>query len=277
MSATTAPACRVFEDRLAERGLVPGTPETDALATDPHAASCTGCGALVAILGENAATFRMIGAPVLPPDLFARLVGLPTDLAGRNEAARVLEYLRPGSLLAPQPPPELFSRLAFLPARARAERPSREAGRRRTLVQRLAGDWRTSVALAYAAALLVVVALGVDPLTAARDAASDLTASGEKALVEARTAAVSRISDTSLARAAKPYTERLDFRLYRAVAAGRARAAAYSQLVFEKVFGGALEAPTASSEPALPHGREPAPESLRSLREAHIRARKVTT
>jgi hypothetical protein len=273
MSAATPSACRAFEERLAG---YPDALEAPAANRDAHAVSCAACTALVATLAENAAAFRALSAPQPSADFLMHLVQLPTDLAERNEAARVLEFLRPGSLAAPEPPAELLSRLAFLPARARAARHSRGVPKS-VLLRRLTGDWRFSVALAYAAALVVVLLLGVDPLTAARDAASDLTASGEKALAQARVAAVARLEDTPIARAAKPYTERLDYRLYRAAAVGRARAAAYSQLVFEKVFGGALETPTASSEPPPSKRREPSPDSLRSLIETRNSARKVTT
>jgi hypothetical protein len=274
MSAPSPSACRAFEDRLAERLDASGAPLP---VGEPHVASCSGCADLVATLGENAATFCALSTPQPSADFFARLVSLPTDLTERNEAARVLEYLRPGALLAPEPSPGLLSRLAFLPARARAARHDRAPAPGRAFLRRLVGDWRFSVVLAYAAALLAVVLLGVDPLTTARDAASDLTASGERALARARSAAVARIEDTPIARAARPYTERLDYRLYRAVAAGRARAAAYSQLVFEKVFGGALEAPTASSEPPPSSRKEPSHGSLRSLKETRDSACKVTT
>ena len=46
---------------------------------------------------------------------------------------------------------------------------------------------------------------------------------------------------SAIGRAAAPITKRLDYRVYRAFAAGRARAVAYSQLVYERVFGGTLE------------------------------------
>ena len=67
-------------------------------------------------------------------------------------------------------------------------------------------------------------------MSAARGAANDLTSAGERALSEARVAAVHRFDDSALGRAAAPITKRLDYRVYRAFAAGRARAVAYSQL-----------------------------------------------
>src|SRR5262249_2724905 len=152
---------------------------------------------------------------------------IPTDLRARDEASRVMEFLKAGSLALPEPAPGFLSRLTFLPGRARALRQAESAEKERSRFRRLVGDWRFSGAVAYAAALLTVVLLGVDPLTTARDAASDLTASGERALAQARSAAVSRLEDSGLARAAKPYTERLDYRVYRAFAVGRARASAY--------------------------------------------------
>jgi hypothetical protein len=119
-------------------------------------------------------------------------------------------------------------------------------------------DWRFAVAAAYAASILVFAMLNVDPMAAARGAATDLTAAGERALTDARVAAVKRLDESAIGRYAAPLTKRLDYRIYRALAAGRARAAAYSQLVFEKVFGGSVEtvqsAATGESEPS-PHVR----------------------
>ncbi|MGZ5381265.1 MAG: hypothetical protein ACXWFQ_05355, partial [Thermoanaerobaculia bacterium] len=109
-------------------------------------------------------------------------------------------------------------------------------------------DWRFAVAAAYAATFLIVALLRLDPMSAARGAANDLTSAGERALSEARVAAVRRFDESALGRAAAPITKRLDYRVYRAFAAGRARAVAYSQLVFEKLFGGAVDAVQASTK-----------------------------
>ncbi len=80
---------------------------------------------------------------------------------------------------------------------------------------------------AYAASILVFALLNVDPMAAARGAANDLTAAGERALTDARVAAVKRVEDSAIARYAAPLTKRLDYRVYRAFVAGRARATAY--------------------------------------------------
>ena len=114
-------------------------------------------------------------------------------------------------------------------------------------------DWRFAVASAYAATFLLVAILRIDPMTAARDAANDLTSAGERALTEARVVAVQRFDDSAVGRATAPIAKRLDYRVYRAFAAGRARAVAYSQLVFERIFGGTVEvlqASTKSTEPS---------------------------
>jgi hypothetical protein len=119
-------------------------------------------------------------------------------------------------------------------------------------------DWRFAVVAAYAATFLIVALLRVDPMSAARGAANDLTSAGERALSEARVAAVHRFGESALGRAAAPITKRLDYRVYRAFAAGRARAIAYSQLLFEKVFGEATDVLQASHdkpEPSEPFRR----------------------
>jgi hypothetical protein len=119
-------------------------------------------------------------------------------------------------------------------------------------------DWRFAVVAAYAATFLIVALLRVDPMSVARGAANDLTSAGERALSEARVAAVHRFDESALGRATAPITKRLDYRVYRAFAAGRARAVAYSQLVFEKIFGGAVDVLQASHdtpEPSEPFRR----------------------
>jgi hypothetical protein len=114
----------------------------------------------------------------------------------------------------------------------------------------VATDWRFAVAAAYAATFVIVTLLRIDPMSAARGAANDLTSAGERALSEARVAAVHRFDDSAIGRAAAPITKRLDYRVYRAFAAGRARAVAYSQLVYERVFAGAVEALAVSAKAA---------------------------
>jgi hypothetical protein len=121
-------------------------------------------------------------------------------------------------------------------------------------------DWRFAVTAAYAASILVFALLRVDPMAAARGAATDLTAVGERALTDARVAAVKRVEDSAIGRYAAPLTKRLDYRVYRAIVAGRARAAAYSQLVFETVFGGSVE----TVQSAATSAPEPSPRIRRS-------------
>ena len=72
--------------------------------------------------------------------------------------------------------------------------------------------------------------------------------------IEARVAAVQRFDGSAIGRAAAPITKRLDYRIYRAYAAGRARAVAYSQLVYEKVFAGAVESLAVSAKTPEPSG-----------------------
>ncbi|HQQ79490.1 MAG TPA: hypothetical protein PLB01_19245, partial [Thermoanaerobaculia bacterium] len=89
---------------------------------------------------------------------------------------------------------------------------------------------------------------------------TDLTAAGERALTDARVAAVKRVEDSAIGRYAAPLTKRLDYRVYRAFVAGRARATAYSQLVFERLFGGSVETVQSAAAPAP----EPSPRIRRS-------------
>ena len=271
MSSSPGPSsCRAFEERLAESlGLrlsaLDGSGTSPA--ADPHAAGCPACAALLTDAGRNNELFRSLEHPAVPIDLLARLRALPTDFAVRRETESVLALLAPGALTQPVPSPELLSRLAFLPARSRAQatRPAFEGRGFLNSLRRLLGDWRFSVAGAYVAALLIVTILKIDPLSVARSAATDLTSVGENAIAEARTIAVDRLKDTRLAKVATPLTKRLDYKLYRTVAAGRARAMAYSQLLFEKVLGGAIDTrPENSAFSGSRFRREPNGRSLRS-------------
>lgn len=234
-----SPACRAFEESLAARL---DAPEDISPAADPHVDTCASCRQLVEDLSVHRRLFRSLSVPAPFDGFHERLLAIPTGLAERREAEKVMALLVRGALVTPEPSKELMSRLFFLPARARqaAAKPAKANFLGKAL-GRFFGDWRLSVAAAYVATLLVVTLLKVDPLSVARSAATDLTMVGEHALADARTLAVDRLKDTLLARAAAPLTSRLDYRLYRTVVAGRARAAAYSQLVFEKVLGGAFE------------------------------------
>jgi hypothetical protein len=95
-------------------------------------------------------------------------------------------------------------------------------------------------------------------MSAARGAANDLTSAGERALSEARVAAIRRFDESAIGRAAAPITKRLDYRVYRAFAAGRARVIAYSQLVYERVFAGAVESLAVSAK-ATKAAKDPEP------------------
>jgi hypothetical protein len=229
----TGAACRAFEEALSRHFEASGldAPVPDSLG---HARDCPDCRALTACLNATGETLRAVVPPRAPVRVLASLRALPADFPARREAASILDLLAPGTLLLPDPPADLMARLRFVPARARAE------GRAEALPawRRWLGDWRVTVAIAYALTLIIVTVLGVDPLTAARGAASNLTAAGERALADAREMAMARIEATAEGEAEKPLTERLDYRLYRTLAAGRARAVAYAEIAFENVFGG---------------------------------------
>ena len=261
------PACRAFEEALT-RHLDASGPDAPVPETLGHVAECADCRTLVACLNAAGEALRAFVPPRAPVRVLASLRALPADFPARREAASLLDLLTSGALVLPQPAPELMARLRFVPARGRAE------GRATALPawRRWLGDWRVTVAAAYAVTLIVVTVLGVDPLTAARGAASNLTAAGERALSDAREMAFARIDATARGQAEKPLTERLDYRLYRTLAAGRARAVAYAEIAFENFFGGASamaatsggsQSPEPSSEspdsPAAPQRRAPTP------------------
>ena len=227
---------------------------------DPHAADCAACAQLLDEILAESALFARIRRPE-SPELMERLAQEPPDFAARRAAAPVLDFLAPGALRTPEPSRELMSRLAFLPTRA--ARRAKEPREKRGFFAVLLGDWRITVAGAYALTMILVAVLRVDPLSMARETAADLTTAGERAVAEARVEAVKRIGSSALAKAAAPLTTRLEYRVYRTVTAARARATAYSQLVFEKVFGGTLEA---SGETAKKRGSEPTEPREQTLR-----------
>lgn len=253
----TPAACRAFEQALlAALDREPDAPAAAAraAAADVHAAGCADCAVLAALVAGQADACAFLARPVPPEALLARLVEEPDDAAGRQAASEVLAFLTPGALARPEPSVALLARLHAV---SRAASTPTESNVRRGVFGRLRPvltDWRFAVTAAYAASILVFALLNVDPMAAARGAATDLTAAGERALTDARVAAVRRVEDSAIGRYAAPLTKRLDYRVYRAFAAGRARAAAYSQLVFEKVFGGSVEtvqsAATAAPEPS---------------------------
>jgi len=261
----TAAACRAFEQRLL--AALDGEPDDASLAAracataDAHAVSCADCAVLAALVAGQAAAFAFLAHPSASAAFLARLAEKPEDAEGRQAASEVLAFLTPGALAKPEPSGALLARLNAVP-RASAEAPAASNvvrgafGRVRPIVT----DWRFAVTAAYAASILVFALLNVDPMAAARGAATDLTAAGERALTDARVAAVRRVEDSALGRYAAPLTKRLDYRVYRAFAAGRARATAYSQLVFERVFGGSVETVQSAAAP-LP---EPSPRIRRS-------------
>ena len=64
------------------------------------------------------------------------------------------------------------------------------------------------------------------------------------------------VEEGPIGRFAAPLTKRLDYRVYRAFASVQARATAYSQLLFERVFGGTVETvQSASAKPPEPPAR----------------------
>lgn len=258
MSARSPLACRAFEERLMARLDVDSGP----FPVDAHAAECPFCAALVEEVLSHSALFARLKRPEAP-QLLARLAAPPSDFAARRAGLPVLELLQPGALKTPEPSGELMGRLFFLPTRARRA-PAQETAPKGVLGAFFAffSDWRITVAAAYAVLLLAVTLMKVDPMSVARDAASGIGAAGEKAIAEAKATASSRIASSGLVQAAAPLTTRMEYRIYRTVAAAKARASAYSQLVIERVFGATLEA-SHDGEPSS-DAREPRERSLRS-------------
>lgn len=253
MSADARPACRAFEESLLLR-LDEGGPDTALSHDEAHPAECANCRALVEILVGAGETLRSLTLPRPSLRFLRSLAVAPSDFAARREAAAVLDLLKPGGLVIPEPSPELMGRLRFLPTRAmpgsRRGAPA-AAGWRRHL-----SDWRMAVAAAYAVTLLIVALLGIDPMSAARDAASSLTTAGERAVAEAKQTALAGLDAAARTQTEKPLMERLDYRIYRTFAEGEARAVAYAQIAFEKVFGARTvgTAKTTTPPPSGPTG-----------------------
>lgn len=247
MTASPSAGCRAFEEALLSRMDEAG-PDGPAAVAGGHADTCDDCRTLLGILGVTGETLRTFAAPRPPVRLLRAMAVPPPDFALRRDAARYLDLLSPGALALPEPSPELLSRLRFLPTRATAGGGARAAGR--SPWRRWLGDWRFTVAVAYAATLVIVTILGVDPMSAARGAASSITAAGERAVEDARRTALARLDAAARAEAAKPLPERLDYRIYRAFAAGKARATALAEVAFENVFGSAPDSAPASDTPS---------------------------
>lgn len=246
-------ACRAFEAALLKALERDGGP-LDVRAVsgrDTHGLSCQQCASLSETLAVNLALVAGLSRPRPPASLLDRLRRVGERTVDRATVDEVLGLLARGSLAQVRMSDELRDRLGRIPAeRGRGKVVSIEAARERRLgsrARRLLSDWRVTVAMAYAATLLIVAVLGLDPLSAARKATSNVTAAGEKAIAEARTAAEERLA---LARSKGSFTHQLDYRLYRTVAVGKARATAYAGLVLERIFG---------SEEPVRAGKQPDP------------------
>ncbi len=254
MTAAPTAACRAFEEALLARMDEFG-PDGPVPAGDGHVEGCGDCRTLVSLLGAARSALLDVAPPRPPVRLLRTLAALPVDFALRREAALYLDLLSPGALAIPEPSPDLVGRLRFLPTRAVAGQKACVSDR--PAWRRWLGDWRFTVAVAYAATLLIVTLLGVDPMSAARGAATSLTAAGERAVEDARQTALARLDAAARAQAEKPLPERLDYRIYKAFAVGKARAAALAEVALENVFGSSADAAPAPAAPssAPPEGR----------------------
>jgi len=243
--------CRDFEAAILLRLDTAGTLEpyeTSPLASDPHPASCPACAALVADLRIHEHLCRTMRRPEPSSAWLEKLKEAPSDIHVAAEANGVLSLLTPGALAPPEASPELLRNLAFLPMRSRAAVSLKALPKERGFLSRLFHDWRFTVAATYAATFLLVSVLKVDPLSVARNAASSLASSGQRVFDDARTVAEERFKESRLYEAASPLTKRLDYRIYRTVAVSRARAAAYSQLLLDKVVDTAFGSTTSDDD-----------------------------
>ncbi len=268
MTSTPAARCRAFEAEIlgrAEGSPLP-SPESD------HLVECRACRELVGVLSGVEELLLSLAVPPPPPDLADRLASLAGASGERERALEVLALLEPGVLAAPPVPPGLSDRLARIGARDRKAvsappaRKERLASERPSALRALFGDWRFAVALAYAATLVLVTILGIDPLSAARNTAQGLTAAGERAIAEARGAAAERLEGVLASDRQKPLTEQLDYRLYRGVALARAKTAAYAEILMDRLFGSTAPADETTARPAARPAPPPEPRggSLRS-------------
>jgi hypothetical protein len=256
----TAPQgpCRKAEAALLSEGL-PAAPEVAS-----HASFCETCGPLLADCEENGRLLAALAVPVPSAGLGASLAALAARPAARVVARETLAFLGPGALAAPEPSPALLRRLLALPS-GHPRRPANVVEISR--FRRLRTDWRVLVALAYAACLALVAVLGVDPLSAARSGASGMGAAGERALAEAREVAAQKLDTVLASQRKKPLTQQLDYRVYRTLAVGRAKTAAWAEILLGRLFGAREETTAAPPRPS----REPDSPALRSLdRAEHV-------
>ena len=250
----TAPAgpCHRAETALLAGG-VPVPPEVAS-----HASFCEVCGPLLADCEENDLLLGLLAVPRPSASVTDAAIRLSESEPPRVAARQVLALLSPGALAPPEPSPALLRRLLALPAgHPRHDALPAEASRFR----RWRSDWRVVVALAYAACLALVAVLGVDPLSAARSGASGMTAAGERALAEAKVVAEEKLDTVLASHRKRPLTEQLDYRLYRTLAVGKAKTAAWAEILLGRIFGSRVETEAPRPRPA----REPDPSGLRSL------------
>ncbi|MFN7987736.1 MAG: hypothetical protein U0529_09705 [Thermoanaerobaculia bacterium] len=250
--STPATPCRRVEAALLAGG-VPVPPEVAS-----HASFCEECGPLLTDFEENDRLLAALAVPDPPAGLATSLAALAASEPPRVAARETLALLAPGALAAPEPSPALLRRLLAVPA----GHPRRTTNVVETSrFRRLRSDWRVVVALAYAACLVLVAVLGVDPLSAARSGASGMTAAGERALAEAKAVAGEKLDTVLASQRKKPLTQQLDYRVYRTLAVGRAKTAAWAEILLGRLFGSRQEAEPAAPRPA----REPQSPTLRSL------------
>ncbi|MCC6133313.1 MAG: hypothetical protein IT186_25560 [Acidobacteria bacterium] len=233
---TVSPACRAFEEALETRlGL--GVPKETEF---PHIETCAGCRLLLGIVLANLELQQNLEPPRPQRGFLERLSGIPGHAeAVWKQSREVLALLRPGALEGPDLPESLTEKLHAIPAQSRrlapvvTIRPVLTAPTRKRWYR----DWRVAVAGMYAATLLIATALQFDPMSVARQTASDLTVRGEKAVAEARDRTAERLAESLRVSRTRPLRDQLDYRLYRAMAVSRAKAGAYAGFVVEKLFG----------------------------------------
>lgn len=252
MNGGAVAPCRRAETALLSGGVpVP-------LEVGDHATVCETCGPLLSGCEEIDALIASLAVPEPSPELSGALEAIGSIEPARVAVRDTLALLAPDALAVPEPSPALLRRLIAVPATG----PRRAANVvEMSRFRRLRSDWRALVAVAYAACLVLVAILGVDPLSAARSGASGMAAAGERAIVEAREAAAGKLDTVLAAQRKKPLTEQIDYKVYRTLAVGKAKTSAWAGILLGRIFGSRVE----TEAPAAPPRSEPDPGSLRSF------------
>ena len=208
---------------------------------------------LTLLVRDHERLLRSLAPPMPQEALLERLRDIGTRPPAREEVRETLALLLPGTIQTPRLSEEATRRLLEIPGQLSRK----EAGAPEVRVQprvlsfSFVRDWRVAVVAAYAAALVVVALLGVDPVSAARSTASGFAVKSQHALAQARDAASDvarrRLDQNRLEFEGRTLSRRLDTRIYRAIALTKATAAAWGTIMMERAFTQA-EAPSQAGQ-----------------------------